>query len=114
MNEGSSDYLSSISLYPFSQLVHLSKWASSPSPSQSSETTSTTSSLDFSTPITSSPEPHPSLPLLEKVITEFRDDELEHLDTAVEHDAQQAPAHALLSAIVGWGCKGAIQVAKRF
>jgi len=58
--------------------------------------------------------PHPSLPLLEKIIVEFRDDELEHLDTAVEHDAQQAPAHALLSAVIGFGCKGAIQVAKRF
>ena len=51
--------------------------------------------------------------LLRTVLVEFRDDELEHLDTAVEHDAQQAPAHALLSVIVGYGCKGAIEVAKR-
>lgn len=58
--------------------------------------------------------PHPSLELLSRIIREFRDDELEHLDTAVEHDAQQAPGHALLSAIIGFGCKGAIQVAKRF
>lgn len=55
-----------------------------------------------------------SIELLTKVIEEFRDDELEHLDTAVEHDSQQAPAHALLSAIIGFGCKGAIQIAKRF
>lgn len=61
-----------------------------------------------------SENPHPSLPLLEKIVTEFRDDELEHLDTAVENDAQQAPAHALLSAIIGFGCKGAISIAKRF
>lgn len=54
-----------------------------------------------------------SLTLLSDVITEFRDDELGHLDTAVEHDAQQAPHHALLSAIVGYGCKAAIQVASR-
>ncbi|WFD48675.1 Putative ubiquinone biosynthesis monooxygenase [Malassezia furfur] len=54
-----------------------------------------------------------SLELLRSVLVEFRDDELEHLDTAVEHDAQQAPAHALLSAIVAYGCKGAIEVAKR-
>ncbi len=60
-----------------------------------------------------SPESHPSLPLLSSVIEEFRDDELAHLDTAVEHDAQQAPAHALLTAVIGWGCKGAIQLAKR-
>lgn len=51
--------------------------------------------------------------LLRSVLVEFRDDELEHLDTAVEHDAQQAPAHALLSVIVGYGCKAAIEVAKR-
>lgn len=62
----------------------------------------------------SSEPPHPSMPLLEKIITEFRDDELEHLDTAVEHDAQQAPAHALLSAIIGFGCKQAIKVARRY
>lgn len=57
---------------------------------------------------------HPSLELLRNIVQEFRDDELEHLDTAVENDAQQAPAHALLSAIIGFGCKGAIQIAKRF
>jgi len=56
---------------------------------------------------------HPSLPLLADVIREFRDDELGHLDTAVEHDAQQAPAHALLSAVIGYGCKAAIAVANR-
>lgn len=44
---------------------------------------------------------------------EFRDDELEHLDTAVEHDSQQAPAHALLAAVVEYGCKGEIEIAKR-
>ncbi|WFD06652.1 Putative ubiquinone biosynthesis monooxygenase [Malassezia vespertilionis] len=54
-----------------------------------------------------------SIALLKSVLIEFRDDELEHLDTAVEHDSQQAPAHALLSAVVEYGCKGAIEVAKR-
>lgn len=54
-----------------------------------------------------------TLQSLRSLLEEFRDDELEHLDTAVEHDAQQAPAHALLSAVIGWGCKGAIEVAKR-
>ncbi|GAA5924839.1 putative monooxygenase CAT5 [Sporobolomyces koalae] len=51
---------------------------------------------------------HPSLPLLRKVLTEFRDDELEHLDTAVENEAQQAPAYALLSAVIAGGCRWAI------
>ncbi|QRW27644.1 ubiquinone biosynthesis monooxygenase COQ7 [Rhizoctonia solani] len=49
---------------------------------------------------------HPSIPLLKSVIEEFRDDELEHLDTAVEHHSQRAPAHALLTAVVEAGCKG--------
>lgn len=44
---------------------------------------------------------------------EFRDDELEHLDTAVDHFSQRAPAHALLSAVIGGGCKIAIEVCKR-
>jgi len=57
---------------------------------------------------------HPSLPLLKDVIVEFRDDELEHLDIAVEHKSQQAPAHALLSTVIGGGCKVAIELCKRF
>ncbi|KAJ7273455.1 COQ7 protein [Mycena haematopus] len=59
------------------------------------------------------PSDHPSIPLLRDVVREFRDDELAHLDIAVEHDAQRAPAHALLSSIVGAGCKVAIQLCKR-
>jgi len=56
---------------------------------------------------------HPSVELLREVIREFRDDELEHLDTAVEHNSQRAPAHALLSSVVGMGCKAAIELCKR-
>ena len=56
---------------------------------------------------------HPSLPLLRDILTEFRDDELEHLDTAVEEGAQKAPGHALLSAIIGAGCKVAIKICER-
>ncbi|THG92973.1 hypothetical protein EW026_g8124 [Hermanssonia centrifuga] len=57
---------------------------------------------------------HPSISLLKDVIREFRDDELEHLDTAVEYHSQRAPAHALLSTVVGGGCKMAIELCKRF
>jgi len=57
---------------------------------------------------------HPSLPLLREVIKEFRDDELEHLDTAVVHNSQRAPAHAFLSTVIGGGCKIAIELCKRF
>jgi len=60
------------------------------------------------------PSSHPSVPLLKEVIREFRDDELEHLDTAVQHFSQRAPAHALLSSVVGGGCKIAIELCKRF
>jgi 3-demethoxyubiquinol 3-hydroxylase len=56
---------------------------------------------------------HPSIVLLRDVIREFRDDELEHLDTAVEHNSQRAPAHALLSSVVGMGCKVAIELCKK-
>ena len=60
------------------------------------------------------PSSHPSIPLLKEVIKEFRDDELEHLDTAVVHHSQRAPAHALLSAVIGGGCMVAIELCKRF
>ncbi|GLB35286.1 putative catalyzes the hydroxylation of 2-polyprenyl-3-methyl-6- methoxy-1,4-benzoquinol (DMQH2) during ubiquinone biosynthesis [Lyophyllum shimeji] len=60
------------------------------------------------------PHDHPSVPLLKDVVREFRDDELEHLDTAVENFSQRAPAHALLSSMVGVGCKIAIELCKRF
>ncbi|OCF76717.1 ubiquinone biosynthesis monooxygenase Coq7 [Kwoniella mangroviensis CBS 8886] len=61
----------------------------------------------------SSPAPHPSLPLMADILKEFRDDELEHLDTAVEEGAQKAPGHSLLSAIIGVGCKVAIKVCEK-
>jgi ubiquinone biosynthesis monooxygenase Coq7 len=61
----------------------------------------------------SSPAIHPSVPLMHKILQEFRDDELEHLDTAVENDAQLTPGHALLSSVIETGCRGAIWVAAR-
>ncbi|KAH7889806.1 COQ7-domain-containing protein [Phlebopus sp. FC_14] len=69
---------------------------------------------DQLTEFESLPSSHLSVPLLREVIRELRDDELEHLDTAVEHHSQRAPAHALLSTIVGSGCKIAIELCKRF
>jgi len=59
------------------------------------------------------PHDHPSISLLKDVVKEFRDDELEHLDIAVENFSQRAPAHALLSCVVGAGCKVAIELCKR-
>jgi ubiquinone biosynthesis monooxygenase Coq7 len=43
----------------------------------------------------------------------IRDEELEHLDHAVEHDAQKAEPHWLLTGIIRAGCKGAIWVSER-
>lgn len=78
-----------------------------PSPSPSAAT------LLSALPAQTTTSAHPSLPLLREIITEFRDDELDHLDTAVEEGAQRAPGHALLGAVIGWGCKAAIKVCER-
>jgi len=56
---------------------------------------------------------HPSIPVLKDLVRELRDDELEHLDLAVNHNSQRAPAHALLSAVIEGGCIAAIQICKR-
>ncbi|KAH8551233.1 ubiquinone biosynthesis protein COQ7-domain-containing protein [Umbelopsis sp. PMI_123] len=50
---------------------------------------------------------------LSKTVQQFRDDELEHHDIAVEMDAQKAPFHSLLSSVIKQGCKTAIWVAER-
>ncbi|KAI7900900.1 ubiquinone biosynthesis protein Coq7 [Cokeromyces recurvatus] len=57
--------------------------------------------------------PNDQLNYLSKTIAKCRDDELEHHDIAVEHDARQAPLHSLLSAVIKQGCKTAIWVAER-
>lgn len=58
-------------------------------------------------------EDHPSLPLLAEILEEFRDDELQHLDLAVEEGALKAPGHALLSAAVAAACRIGIAVAQK-
>ncbi len=50
---------------------------------------------------------------LKDLIKELRDEELEHLDVAVEEHSQRAPAHALLSAVIEMGCNIAIQFCRR-
>lgn len=56
---------------------------------------------------------HPSIPLLSSILAEFRDDELGHLETAIENESQQAPAYALLSALIAGGCRVAIRVTEK-
>ncbi|XP_071770032.1 NADPH-dependent 3-demethoxyubiquinone 3-hydroxylase, mitochondrial [Centroberyx gerrardi] len=48
-----------------------------------------------------------------KVIKEFRDDELEHHDTGLEHDAETVPGYWLLKNAIQLGCKAAIYVSER-
>ncbi|KAJ3183509.1 ubiquinone biosynthesis monooxygenase Coq7 [Geranomyces variabilis] len=56
---------------------------------------------------------HPEVAKLRAVIKQFRDEELEHLDTAVVHDAKNAPAYPGLNAAIQQGCRAAIWVATR-
>ncbi|EPE28587.1 Ferritin-like protein [Glarea lozoyensis ATCC 20868] len=46
-------------------------------------------------------------------IRKIRDEELEHLDHAVENDAQKAVPHELLTGVIRAGCRGAIWVSER-
>lgn len=46
-------------------------------------------------------------------IRRIRDEELEHLDHAVENDAGKAVPHELLTAVIRAGCRGAIWVSER-
>jgi ubiquinone biosynthesis monooxygenase Coq7 len=43
----------------------------------------------------------------------IRDEELEHLDHAVENDAQKAVPHELLTGLIRAGCRSAIWVSER-
>lgn len=48
-----------------------------------------------------------------EIITKFRDEELEHHDIGLEHDAELAPAYSALTEVIKVGCRGAIWVAER-
>ena len=50
---------------------------------------------------------------LVETIRRIRDEELEHLDHAVENDAQKAVPHELLTGVIRAGCRGAIWVSER-
>jgi len=52
-------------------------------------------------------------PELEEVIAEFRAEEVEHRDTAIDMGAEQAPAYPLLSAAIRLGCRVAIGLSER-
>lgn len=46
-------------------------------------------------------------------IKKIRDEELEHLDHAVEHDAKEAQPYELLTNIIRRGCRTAISISER-
>ena len=50
---------------------------------------------------------------LRKMFREFRDDELEHKDIGVEHDAENAPFYRVLSSGIKAGCRTAIYLTER-
>ena len=54
-----------------------------------------------------------SEPELAEMIEQFREEELEHRDAALEHGAEKAPAYPLLSGAIRLGCKIAIKVSER-
>jgi ubiquinone biosynthesis monooxygenase Coq7 len=51
---------------------------------------------------------------MKQTIKQFRDDELEHLDTAIEHDSKKAVPYILLTETIKAGCRAAIWTAERF
>lgn len=46
-------------------------------------------------------------------IREFRDEEVEHRETAIAHRAEETPGYPLLSAAIRLGCRAAISLSKR-
>ncbi|CAG0891825.1 unnamed protein product, partial [Cyprideis torosa] len=48
-----------------------------------------------------------------EIISKFRDDEMEHHDCALEHDAEKAPAYKFLSQVIKGGCHVAIWISER-
>ena len=50
---------------------------------------------------------------LKSTLMKFRDDELDHLETGVEHDGENAPGYEIMKAIVQLGCRTAIKMSER-
>jgi ubiquinone biosynthesis monooxygenase Coq7 len=50
---------------------------------------------------------------LKSTLIKFRDDELDHLETGVEHDGKNAPGYQLMKAVVQMGCRTAIKISEK-
>ena len=54
-----------------------------------------------------------NLPELKATLIKFRDEELDHLETGVEHDGRQAPGYEIMKTIVQFGCRTAIKISEK-
>jgi len=52
-------------------------------------------------------------PELSAAVAQFRDEELEHRDTALAHGAENTPGYPILSGMIRLGCRAAIALSKR-
>ena len=50
---------------------------------------------------------------LKSKLMKFRDEELEHLETGVEHDGENAPCYPIMKTIVQFGCRTAIKISEK-
>lgn len=48
-----------------------------------------------------------------EVIKKFRDEEMEHHDTGLAHDAELAPAYQAMSQVIKVGCKAAVWISEK-
>ncbi|WP_031550884.1 demethoxyubiquinone hydroxylase family protein [Parvularcula oceani] len=55
----------------------------------------------------------PREPELSATFAQFREDELEHHDTAIEEGAEDAPGYRLLSGVIKAGCHAAIRICQK-
>ena len=53
------------------------------------------------------------LPELKATLIKFRDEELGHLETGVEHEGRQAPGYEIMKTIVQFGCRTAIKISEK-
>ena len=49
-----------------------------------------------------------------QILSQFRDEELEHRDTAIDHDGEDAVGYPVMRRVIQAGCRTAIGLAERF
>ena len=50
---------------------------------------------------------------LKSTLEKFRDDELDHLETGVEHDGETAPGYQIMKTVIQFGCRTAIKISEK-